>query len=114
MQNDNSDAIFQSCLYNMSLTTTSRDAFCDYLAILRASSPAALQSYLTKRGVDGFTQLFIPFVNNTKTLSVHVAHELGACYGALMKQLLLSTLVCNRAEAAETEEEEDDEKDIQK
>ncbi|KAG5481373.1 hypothetical protein LSCM4_07084 [Leishmania orientalis] len=83
---ENADVALQFVLYTMGLTSTPRDAFLDYVALLASAPTADVAAYMKARGKDALTQWITPFIVNADTL-MPVAERVSPIYARLMQQL---------------------------
>ncbi|KAK7196793.1 hypothetical protein NESM_000619600 [Novymonas esmeraldas] len=80
------EVVLQFVMYAMALTTTPRDAFLDYVAVLASAPTADVAAYMTARGKDALTQWITPFTVNADAL-LPVVECVGPIYARLMQQL---------------------------
>ncbi|KPA78563.1 hypothetical protein ABB37_06163 [Leptomonas pyrrhocoris] len=83
---ENADVALQSVLYNMGLTSTTRDAFLDYVNVLASAPTAQVAAYVAAKGKDALTQLITPFTVNADALAP-VVDTVGPIYAKLFQQL---------------------------
>jgi hypothetical protein len=83
---ENVDVALQSVLYNMGLTSTSRDAFLDYVNVLASTPTAQVAAYVAAKGKDALTQFITPFTVNADALAP-VADTVSPIYARLFQQL---------------------------
>ncbi|CAJ1021422.1 hypothetical protein, conserved [Leishmania lindenbergi] len=87
---ENPDTTLQFVLYMMGLTSTPRDAFLDYVALLAAAPTADVAAYMRAKGKDALTQWIIPFTVNADAL-MPVVECISPIYAQLIQQLYAMT-----------------------